>query len=49
MNESKEKTPEEKYEEQIDLQKLAPKKMKFKDIKVKQKYAFTRVGKTKIG
>lgn len=44
-----ENTLEEKYKKKIDLQKLAPKKIKFKNIQVKQKYAFTRVGKTKIG
>lgn len=46
-NQEKIKTEEEK--KKIDFLKLFPKKVKFDNLKVKQKFAFTRVGKTKIG
>ncbi len=46
-NQENAKTNEEK--KKIDFLKLFPKKVKFDNLKIKQKFAFTRVGKTKIG
>jgi hypothetical protein len=46
---NKSEEEQEKENKKIDLNKLFQKRMKIQRPQMKQKYAFTRVGKTKIG
>jgi hypothetical protein len=48
MAEEQTKQENDKNSKEIDLNKLFPKKVKFNNLKIKQKYIFTRAGKTKI-